>query len=159
MPFGLLTSVFRYAFVITLFWLGFVVAISFVETPIRFQIDTLEQADVLSIGHRLFHVLNYAEIVFAILVGCSLVVVRHKSLCNGVGVAVLLILVFQTGLLFGVLDQRTLAKIAGQQLPDSPWHQFYVGLELAKVMFLIALATLQIRQFSRSVELNHSTSN
>ena len=85
--------------------------------------------------------------------------VRHKSLCNGVGVAVLLILVFQTGLLFGVLDQRTLAKIAGQQLPDSPWYQFYVGLELAKVMFLIALVTLQIRQFSRSVELNHSTSN
>lgn len=149
MPSGLLTSVFRYSFAATLIWLGFVVAISFVETPIRFQIDSLEQTDALNIGHRLFHALNYVEIGLAIIVAVGMISIRHPSLCNGVVVVVILILIVQTTLLFGILDQRTLAKIAGQDLPDSPWHRIYVGLELAKVTLLVTLAVLQIRHFER----------
>ena len=147
---GLLTSVFRYSFTATLIWLGFVIAISFVETPIRFQIDSLEQADVLRIGHRLFHALNYVEIGLAIIVAIGMISIRHPRLCNGVAVVVILILIIQTVLLFGILDQRTLAKIAGEVLPDSPWHRIYLGLELAKVTSLVTLAALQIRHFDRT---------
>jgi len=144
-----LTSVFRYSFVATLLWIGFVIAISFVETPIRFHVETLEQADILSIGHRVFHALNYTEIGFAIIVALSAIAIRYSAICRCVAAGAILILAVQTWMLFGILDQRTLAKIAGEQLPDSPWHLFYIGLEVFKLMLLMVLTAFQIQKFGQ----------
>lgn len=143
-------NVFRYSFAITLLWIGFILAISFVETPVRFEVESLKQADVLAIGHRVFHALNYAEIGFATIIAISLFATRPSALCLCVAGIAIAILAVQTWMLFGILDERTLAKIAGEELPDSPWHLVYIGLELIKLAFLTGLASMQIRQFAQT---------
>ena len=58
-----------YSFVITLVWLTFIVAISFVEAPAKFQALKIERFDIvtpalkhaLEIGHVVFHRLNRIE--------------------------------------------------------------------------------------------------
>ena len=63
----------------------------------------------------------------------------------GMGVIAIGILAFQTWMLFGILDERTLARIAGEELPDAPWHSIYIGLEVIKLLALASLAFLQVR--------------
>ena len=62
-----LMSIRDYRFVITIMWFAFVTALSFIETPLRFAADGVQRVDSLSIGHLVFHALNYSELVFATL--------------------------------------------------------------------------------------------
>ena len=50
---------------VTFVWLGMVLAISFLETPLRFRAPGVDLRTGLAIGRLVFRALNTAEIVFA----------------------------------------------------------------------------------------------
>ncbi len=56
-----------YSFVITLIWLGFVCAISFMEAPLKFNAPGVELKQALSIGRIVFRALNRMEWISAAL--------------------------------------------------------------------------------------------
>ena len=58
----LLTRITERVFVFTLLWIGFILAISFMETPLKFQAPSLTLPVALEIGYRVFHALNAIEI-------------------------------------------------------------------------------------------------
>ncbi len=142
----------RYSFVVTILWIGFLVAIGFVETPLRFQPEQIDRIEALSIGHLVFHALNIAEILFASLLlaaaGLSAAAAGMARQNTLLGIVVSILLV-QTLLLFTVLDWRTLAIINGQPVPEASYHMWYVGLDLVKLALLVLLTILQIRRFQR----------
>ena len=136
-----------YGFVITILWIGFVLAISFLETPLRFSAESVSVPVALQIGRLVFHALNCCEWLFAVIVLVKLVWSRasRRSRC-WYGIAVM-ILVAQTLILFLVLDARTEAVIQNREVGESPFHTIYIGLEVAKLIALSMLAKYQITDF------------
>lgn len=151
-----------YAFVITLVWLSFIVAISFVEAPAKFTALGIRQPvtevsaelqHALKIGHAVMHRLNRIEWVC-----CAfswLLILRIRVVRTGGSVALLAavtaLLAFQTFGLYPPLDART-AQIVGGTLPPQTWHHLgYVITEGVKALLLAVLTGAQIQSFAQAV--------
>ena len=64
----------RVAAAATLIWLGMVLAISFVEAPLKFRAEGLELRVGLAIGRIVFRALNIAEVGWAVVIAVCLTV-------------------------------------------------------------------------------------
>jgi hypothetical protein len=150
-----------YSFVISLLWLGFVCAISFVEAPAKFRALGITDTSVLTI--ELQHALRIGVVVFRKLNGIEWIcaafswflmwrtsVVRARG-SNYVLLLITLILCAQTWLFFPALESRAAEIIAGQ-MPPSTWHHMaYIITEVVKALALGVLAAAQIQGFARAV--------
>jgi hypothetical protein len=119
-------------------WLGMVVAISFLEAPLKFRAPGVSLAVGLGIGRLVFRALNACEFVFAVVIAVSLF--PHVQPI-GVDVAIMSAiasLLIQNVLVRPLLARRTAAVLAGEDGPRSRAHYVYIALELVKVIALIA---------------------
>src|SRR5690242_17244162 len=119
-------------------WLGMVLAISFLEAPLKFRAPNVTLPIGLGIGRVVFRALNAVEVVFAIVIVAA-IVARPPS----VGVAVTLaaaivVLAVQIGVVRPRLTRRSDQVLAGLDAPRSRGHLIYVGLEVVKAVALIA---------------------
>ncbi|MCX2731183.1 hypothetical protein OOZ19_13100 [Saccharopolyspora sp. NFXS83] len=114
-----------------------VLAISFVEAPLKFRAPGVTVPIGLGIGRLVFRALNAVELMFA-LVLLSCLASRTPPVAAGVaaGLAVAA-LAAQLLLLRPVLARRTHAVLAGQDPPRSPAHLGYVALEFGKLVALL----------------------
>ncbi|GAA5089973.1 hypothetical protein [Nocardia iowensis] len=121
-------------------WLGMVLAISFLEAPLKFRAPGVTLALGLGIGRLVFRALNIAETVLAgALVLAALVVVPAPGAWGWL-VAAVAVLAAQLLLVRPPLTRRTDRVLAGEELPRSHAHFWYIGLEVVKVVALIGLA-------------------
>ena len=125
-------------------WLGMVLAISFLETPLKFRAPGITLPLGLGIGRLVFRALNTTEITLAAALLAALLTYRP-----GVAGWALLgitgaLLATQTGLLRPRLDRRAGQIMTGQTPPPSRLHLAYIALEILKVAALVALGTLLI---------------
>ena len=137
----------HYDFVITILWVGFILAISFMETPLRFQAESITRVVALQVGRLVFHALNYCEMVFALLILVCQVRGQSSQMSRRWFWVAFSILAIQTILLFTILDSRTNAIIENQPVKEAPYHMIYIGLELAKMTSLVGLARCQLLDF------------
>ena len=128
-----------------MFWLGMVVAISFLETPLKFRAQGVTLEIGLAIGRLVFHALNAVECVLAaVLIATIGWLARDDSytvdsaLWVGAGVAIGALLL-QRFMVRPVLDQRLDARLRGDVVAPSRHHLVYIGLEFAKLAGLITL--------------------
>ncbi|MFC5262831.1 hypothetical protein ACFPJ1_12015 [Kribbella qitaiheensis] len=120
-------------------WLGMVLAISFLETPLKFRAPGVDIPIGLGIGRIVFRALNRAEITMALVTLAAVVVGRPSSGVAALTVAILVILAGQLIAIRPQLNRRTDRVLAGHNLPRSTTHLYYVALETAKVVALAAL--------------------
>ena len=151
-----------YAFVITLTWLVFVVAISFVEAPAKFTAlgleppfteATVELQHALKIGHTVMHKLNRTEWIccgFSWLLVLRIRIVRTRGSVALLAAATA-VLAFQTFGLYPPLDERTRLIVSGVMPPSSWHHMAFVGTECVKVLVLGVLTGAQIQSFAQAV--------
>lgn len=121
-------------------WLGMVLAISFLEAPLKFRAPGITVPLGLGIGRLVFRALNITETVLAALLIVATVVVAPGGAVRillGVTVAILAI---QLLVVRPLLTRRSDSVLAGVELPRSRAHYWYIGLEAAKVVTLIGLA-------------------
>ena len=125
------------AVAVTFCWLGMVLAISFIEAPLKFSAPGVTLPIGLGIGRLVFQVLNIIELCWAAVL-VIMVVVGRPSVVAMVGSAVaVVILLIQ---LLGVrprLTKRSDKVLAGEDAPRSRAHLVYVGAESIKVIGLI----------------------
>jgi hypothetical protein len=123
-------------------WLGMVLAISFIEAPLKFRAPGVTLVIGLGIGRLVFRALNVCEVVFAVLMLASFAV-RPPGMAIGVatGVAVVALLV-QVLAVRPALARRSDATLAGAAGPRSRAHWVYVGLEIVKVIALLITGVL-----------------
>jgi hypothetical protein len=120
-------------------WLGMVLAISFIEAPLKFRAPGVTVRIGLGIGRLVFRALNLAEAVLAIAV---ITVVSAGPLPAGVVLLAALaavLLTAQVGVIRPRLNRRSDRVLAGEDLPRSREHLYYVATETAKVVCLVAL--------------------
>nr|WP_090341211.1 hypothetical protein [Mycolicibacterium malmesburyense]CRL71006.1 transmembrane protein [Mycolicibacterium malmesburyense] len=126
---------------VTFVWLGMVLAISFVEAPLKFRAPGVSLQVGLGIGRLVFRALNSIEVALAAVLVIAVAVFR-PSLVAVIAVGVVVVtLAAQLIAVRPALNRRSdavLATSAGQEPAGrSRVHYVYVALELVKVIGLI----------------------
>jgi len=122
-------------------WLGMVLAISFLETPLKFRAPGITLPLGLGIGRLVFRALNLAEVGLAILAAAACLSVQPDRVAWLLLGAAWLLLVVQVVVVRRSLDRRVSLIVAGQTPRPSREHLAYIALELVKVVLLAALGT------------------
>lgn len=130
--------------VVPIFWLGMVVAISFVEAPLEFRAPGVTLAIGLGIGRKVFAALNIIEVVLAVVLSIAWLYADVDGWLLLVLVST--ILVVQVVVVRPPLTKRSNRVLAGEDVPRSKTHLIYIALEVAKVLLLIALTVDLVRQ-------------
>lgn len=127
---------------VTFVWLGMVLAISFLEAPLKFRAPNVTLQIGLGIGRLVFRALNTVEVAFALVIG-ALVVAGPTPMRIVAAFAVAA--VGLAGQLIAVrprLTRRSDEVLAGLDAPRSRAHYAYVGLEVVKVVALLVAGIL-----------------
>ena len=124
------------AIAVTFSWLGMVLAISFLEAPLKFRAPGVTLRIGLGIGRLVFGALNVVEVVLAAALVIALVAAPSTSVGVAPAVAVAVLLV-QLLLVRPRLSRRSNAVLTGQAVPRSSAHRVYIGLETIKVIALL----------------------
>lgn len=124
-------------------WLGMVLAISFIEAPLKFRAPGITVPLGLGIGRLVFRALNAVEAVFAV------VLIVTAALASGLpvpaiiaGAAAIVMLAAQLGLVRPRLNRRSDRVLAGEDDGGSRVHLVYIALEAVKVIALLATGIL-----------------
>lgn len=119
-------------------WLGMVLAISFLEAPLKFRVVDIPTG--LGIGRVVFRALNAVEAVLAVLLGVALLSAYPGATAATAGILAIAVLVGQLVAVRPALTRRSNAVLAGTSPTDAPRshaHYWYVGLEVIKVAGLL----------------------
>jgi hypothetical protein len=124
----------------TFTWLGMVLAISFLEAPLKFRAPGVTVPLGLGIGRLVFRGLNGVEVVLAAVIVVTLVLVRPGPVALvGAVVAVACLLVHLVAVR-PALSRRTERVLAGDDTGRGGHaHLAYIGLEVVKVSALLVL--------------------
>jgi len=120
-------------------WLGMVLAISFLEAPLKFRAPGLDLRTGLAIGRLVFRALNTVEAVLAVAVVAGLALGAATAATVTGGVAAVVLLVVQLAVVRPALGRRSDRVLAGEEGPRSRAHLWYVALEVLKVAALVTL--------------------
>lgn len=123
-------------------WCGMVLAIAFLEAPLKFQAPGITRELGLGIGKLVFSALNGIELVLAFVLAIAVFVVSESRIVRFTFGAIVLILLIQTFWLIPVLTNRADLIISGASPPASASHVFYVVFEALKVILLLSLSVL-----------------
>ncbi len=120
-------------------WLGLILGVSFLATPIKFQAESLTLPVALDVGRTTFHAFGKVEWVLTFILG--LLALRSRGEFEPADwflvAMVTAIVLAQAGLLIPRLDVRVAAIIAGDTPPPSHLHTIYAGAEFAKALALL----------------------
>ena len=125
-------------------WLGMVLAISFLEAPLKFRAPGVTLPLGLGIGRIVFRALNVVEAVLAVAAGVSLAVGPRTVLAVVLAAAVGVVLLVQLAAVRPALTRRSDRVLAGEDGPRSHAHFVYIGLEVLKVAGLLAFGVVAL---------------
>ncbi|GJM33334.1 MAG: hypothetical protein DHS20C18_23350 [Saprospiraceae bacterium] len=119
-------------------WLGFVLAISFMEAWLKFRAPGVTVPIGLGIGRLVFSALNKVEWILAILIFINILYLKTAvfTIENVFFFIPLLLLLVQTTWLLPALDVRANLHINGQDVPPGNLHLYFIGAEIIKVICL-----------------------
>jgi hypothetical protein len=132
-----MTTAHAVAVAVTFVWLGMVVAISFVEAPLKFRAPGVTVRVGLGIGRLVFRALNFIEMLWAAALVVAIVVDAPPVHVIVVAMAAVAVLVVQLAVVRPMLTRRSDRILAGEEAPRSRAHWVYVGLESVKVLALL----------------------
>lgn len=136
------------AVALTFVWLGMVLAISFVEAPLKFRAPNVTLQIGLGIGRLVFRALNTVEVAFALVivaivasgsVGTAGQTPARVAVAFAVAIAALAI---QLVAVRPRLTRRSDQVLAGAEGPRSNAHYVYVGFEAVKTVALLVAGIL-----------------
>lgn len=138
----------RFRFVISILWTGFLLAISFMEAPLKFQAELVTLPIGLSVGRVVFGALNKIEWVLLALLIISETFNRFRNGTPGWTLVLFAIVGFQSFWLLPALDARAAQIIDGSLLPPSNTHFYYLAFEVAKLTALVLYTRLALKSFA-----------
>jgi hypothetical protein len=130
------------AVAVTFVWLGMVLAISFLEAPLKFRAPNVTLQIGLGIGRLVFRALNTVELGFAIVI---LALAVAGPMPTRIVIAFCVAFAALAVQLIAVrprLTRRSDMVLAGSDAPRSRGHYAHVGLEVVKAAALIVAGIL-----------------
>jgi hypothetical protein len=133
---------------VTFLWLGMVLAISFLEAPLKFRAPGVTPQIGLGIGRLVFRALNTAEAVLAALIVVTMITGAPPAWFLAPAAAAVAVLGVQLAAVRPRLARRSDAVLSGADAPRSRSHHAYITLEIIKVLVLLA-AGIAVLTFPR----------
>lgn len=127
------------------FWLGLLMGVSFLATPVKFQADTLTLPVALEVGRVTFALFSKVEWGLFLLLLIAAIFSKFSLFRWGCLVALLAFQLTEYFWLLPVLDARVSEVMAGRTIPDSRHHLFFIATELCKAGLLFALSMSALR--------------
>lgn len=126
-------------FALLFLWMGIFISISFVETPLKFQVTGMTLPIALELGRLTFAVSTNIQLILLFFVLLLLFVNRNKMNKSTIVSAILLTIVLslEKFWLLPVLDTRAAILITGKGVPPSPLHDYFIYAEIFKLLILI----------------------
>ena len=137
-----MTSAPAVAVAVTFVWLGMVLAISFLETPLKFRAPDVSLRIGLGIGRLVFRALNTVEAVLAVALVIGLILGYSPARIVIAATTVIAALLVQVAVVRPRLTRRSDLVLAGADAPRSHGHIAYVCLETVKVIALVITGVL-----------------
>ncbi|WP_019203158.1 hypothetical protein [Tsukamurella sp. 1534] len=125
-------------------WLGMILAISFLEAPVKFRAPGVTIPLGVGIGRLVFRALNACEALLAAGIAVALAVGARDT-------AAVVLFALAAADLLGcialrrIMDRRVLGGEVSEEMPRNNLHFGYIGLEVIKVALLIALGVVTVR--------------
>lgn len=126
---------------IAFLWLGMVLALSFLEAPLKFRAPGITVQLGLGIGRLVFAALNRIEVALLLVVTTSLLIASGPATAIWADVLLAVLLAVQVLAVKPALSRRSEHVLAGERPTPSPAHLTYIGLECCKLLLLLALGT------------------
>ncbi|MCS7303173.1 MAG: hypothetical protein NZ606_07055 [Candidatus Kapabacteria bacterium] len=137
----------RYAAaIVPWFWLGIIVGISVIETPVRFRTPPITRSGAAMLGVAVFHALAYVELVLFILLGIAAVALRNRFVIGAVAVLGIIVAA-EHALVVPVLAVRAALLVQGTTLEPSSVHMWATMLEFSKMLALGAIGSRTLSRF------------
>ena len=127
---------------VTFIWFGMVLAISFLEAPLKFRAPNVTLQIGLGIGRLVFRALNTVEVGFAVVILGILAVGPTPVRIAAAFFVAIAALVIQLLAVRPRLTRRSDQLLAGLDAPRSRGHYAYLGLEVVKAAALLAAGIL-----------------
>jgi hypothetical protein len=139
-----------FVILIVFIWTGMILGISFLEAPLKFKAPNVSLSIGVGIGRLVFTVLNRIEIIF-----CLIILIMTFFLKAPLNIWILVsvisfILLVQSLWLLPILDKRAGIIIAGGIPSNKSPHIYYVIGEIIKVISLLTLGCILVRDILRN---------
>lgn len=130
------TIQFQYAAIGAFLWIGFICAISFMETWLKFRAPGMTLTIGLGVGRLVFQALNYIEWSLIVLIFTNILCVKGemKTSTKTTLLFPFLLLILQTFWLLPILDARIDLHLSNAPVPASNHHFYYIAFEIIKVI-------------------------
>lgn len=125
-------------------WLGMLVGVSFLATPVKFQAPSLDLSVALEVGRVTFAAFSKVEWALSVALAAAALLPSTLRTERILAAAAVLIVAVQSLWLLPVLDVRIDAVTAGQPMPPSMHHMLYAAMEVVKAAALAAVALLAL---------------
>lgn len=132
--------------VIPAIWLGLIIAISFLETPLKFQAPGITLELGLGIGRLVFFAMNTTALVLVAILTLTMIRPRASRVQWGLLIGLWVVLLTEVLIIRPPLNARTDAVIAGQDTGGSLWHYFYIAADGAIFVLLIVFIVVTARK-------------
>lgn len=132
--------------IIVIFWLGFFMAISFMEAPLKFTAPGLRMVTAVAIGQIVFHALNKCELFFLLmLIGTFCI---KRSVNDGWQAVVLIaaIIFAETTWLLPSLNESAVRFMAGKPPGREYLHWLFILQETIKIPILLGIGWHNLTQ-------------
>lgn len=138
-----------------LFWLGLLVGVAFLATPIKFLAPSLELPVALDVGRQTFAAFNTLELLLGLMLTLT-AWFRYRAGVNASGTllsscSLLALVLLQSLWLLPVLDARVAIILQGGTPPPASLHLLYIGVDVIKLALLGSIAW-KFRMLLRTTE-------
>lgn len=138
----------KYGFVLSFVWIGFLLAISFMEAWVKFRAQSLDLPTALDVGTHVFGALNMVERFFSVAVLVYVFIYYTDKLVVLTGLTIFTFVIAQSGYLLPELNEHAQLIIQGMHPEKSSVHLMYGLMEFVKLIALFVLGFRQIRIFT-----------
>ncbi|MEM7162703.1 MAG: hypothetical protein AAF487_09730 [Bacteroidota bacterium] len=141
-------------FVFTIFWLGFLVAVSFFTTPIKFQVNSIDLFEGVALGKLTFNYFNKLELFFLIPLLIDFIINPSKPVHRAALLLLFGMLACQAVYLLPAMSAITDVVIETRTPSNSSLHMIYVIFEVLKLICLVLISRYQIKAWKSEYKLN-----
>lgn len=128
-------------------WLGLLIGISLIETPLKFMAPGMTLALGLGIGQLVFAAMNIVEVVFFIVLAASCIKRGMDRAYLWVVAGLGAVLLAKIALIRPFLAKRTEAVLAGAEAGGSSWHYFYIAADGLLLVLLVTVLVMGVRRW------------
>lgn len=135
--------------VLPVLWVGLLIGVSFIATPVKFQAPSLELPVALDVGQVTFALFNRIEWALVVLLAFLALASGFPRVWGFLLGLVVVLLAVQSFWLLPELTARIQSIIAGQMPPPSSHHMLYAWAEAIKLVALLGMAGTAIWRLQR----------